>query len=139
MTQRPSDPVPFEPPRNGEPGVQKGAQQHAEGMQGPKTRAKLLEQLQSGGTPDAPASEHAHDSQGESRLFERREQHDEAEKNSEKNRLDRDIREHGHTRDNFQVEGGSASSRAERRDHINPSQPDAPTPGGHMPPPPDRV
>jgi hypothetical protein len=62
-------------------------------------------------------------------LFEEREQHDEADKNSEKNRLDRDISEHGHNRDNFQVRGGSASSRAERRDHINPTEPDAPTPG----------
>jgi len=60
---------------------------------------------------------------------------DAVDKNSEKNRLDRDIREHGHVRDNFQVEGGSASSRAERRDHINPTEPDAPTPGGKMPPP----
>ncbi|MCY7378616.1 MAG: hypothetical protein LH467_04665 [Gemmatimonadaceae bacterium] len=138
------DPIPFDPPRNrDDPGTQKGAQQHAGGMQGPKTRAKLLEQLHGGDAkparPARSAGAHSHDTLGESRLFEQREQHDEAEKNSEKNRLDREIREHGHNRDNFQVEGGSASLRAERRDHINPTEPDAPTPGGQMPTPPTRV
>jgi hypothetical protein len=135
------DPVPYDPPSDpGDPGSRKGGQQHAEGMQGPKTRAKFLEQLHSGDTGTASAAGgHAHDSPGESRLFEQREQHDEAEKNSEKNRLERDIDQHGHNRDNFQVKGGSASSRAERRDHINPTEPDAPTPGGQMPPPPIRV
>lgn len=124
------DPVPFDPPRSSESGRQKGAQQHAEGMQGPKTRTKFLEQLHSGDTEPAHSeASHPHDGSGENRLFEQRQQHDEAEQNSEKNRLDRDIREHGHNRDNFQVEGGAASSRAARRDHINPTEPDAPTPG----------
>lgn len=141
MSEDHQDPIPYDPPRDrDDPGTRKGAQQHAEGMQGPKTRAKLLEQLH--GEQPEPATSieaHAHDAPGENRLFEQREQHDEAEKNSEKNRLDRDIREHGHNRDNFQVEGGAASSRAARRDHINPTEPNAPSPGAKMPPPPNRV
>jgi hypothetical protein len=88
------------------------------------TRAKFLEQLQSGPSRTAADMSHPHDSPGRQRLFEEREQHDEADKNSEKNRLDRDIAEHGHNRDNFQVRGGSASSRVARRDHINPTEPD---------------
>ncbi len=140
MSHDKPDPVPFDPPRNPKPGSQKGAQQHAEGVQGPKTRAKKLEQLQGGeAQPDGSDEGHPHDASGKSRLFEQRQQHDDAEKNSEKNRLDRDIREHGHNRDNFQVEGGAASSRAARRDHINPTEPDAPTPGPEAAPRPTRV
>lgn len=138
MTDDQQDPIPFDPP-TGKRGKQKGAQQHADGMQGPKARAAFLEQLQSG-TSQAPADAgHPHDSTGKQRLFEQREQHDEADKNSEKNRLDRDISEHGHNRDNFQVRGGAASSRAARRDHINPTEPDAPTPGPASSPSPTRV
>ena len=37
-----------------------------------------------------------HDTTGKDRLFEAREQHDEAEKNSEKTRLSRDIDRHDH-------------------------------------------
>ena len=74
-------------------GIQKGAQDHAEGQHGSKTRDKILEQLHSGnGTvpeappnPVEPAKSIAH------RLFEERQQHDEAEKNSEKTRLNREI------------------------------------------------
>lgn len=140
MSHDKPDPVPFDPPRNPKSGRQKGAQQHAEGMQGPTTRAKKLEQLQSGkAKPEVSDETHPHDESGKSRLFEQRQQHDAAEKSSEKNRLDRDIREHGHNRDNFQVEGGSASSRAARRDHINPTEPDAPTPGATAAPRPTRV
>lgn len=139
------DPVPFEGPSRTGTGrdKQKGAQQHAQGMHGPKSRAHLIDQLQSGGQQDDdvrterdPAK---HDEAGKHRLFESREQRDEAERNSEKNRLEQDIQDHGHNRENFQVRGGSASSRAERRNPINPSEPDAPTPGLKMPPPPDRV
>lgn len=141
MTDDRQDPVPFDPPRGkgAKHGRQKGAQQHAEGMQGPTTRAKFLQQLQSGPSGTAADPSHPHDSPGKQRLFEQREQHDEADKNSEKNRLDRDISEHHHNRDNFQVRGGSASSRAARRDHINPTEPDAPTPGAQPAPPPRRV
>jgi hypothetical protein len=75
-------------------GVQKGPQDHAEGEHGAKTRNKILEQLKNGngGTPENPANgvepplkNAAH------RLFEQRKQHDEAEKGSEKTRLNREI------------------------------------------------
>lgn len=83
-------------------GVQKGPQDHAEGQHGAKTRGRILEQLHSvprasdqdsrnGGGPDTPSAHHgsAH------RLFEERQQHDAAEKKSEKTRLHREI-ERGH-------------------------------------------
>jgi hypothetical protein len=85
-------------------GVQKGPQDHAEGGHGSKTRSKILEQLHSkngtngadGTTPEAAPDplEHpkslAHHNAAH-RLFEERQQHDEAEKNSEKTRLHREI------------------------------------------------
>lgn len=79
-------------------GVQKGPQDHAEGQHGSKTHGKFLEQLHSGnGTlpdveqngserPKNPAHHNA-----AHRLFEEREQHDAAEKNSEKTRLNREV------------------------------------------------
>jgi hypothetical protein len=96
-------------------GVQKGAQRHAEGQHGEKTHRALIEQLQS-----RPPEENEnrkdtrgqHDTPGKHRLFEDREQHDEADKNREKNRLDKDIQDHGHERSNFQVRGGKASHPA---------------------------
>ena len=83
-------------------GVQKGPQDHAEGQHGSKTRSKILEQLHSGngtaktnptanGTPPN-ANGHPHAAH---RLFEDRQQHDEAEKRSEKTRLNREL-ERGH-------------------------------------------
>jgi len=84
-------------------GVQKGPQDHAEGQHGSKTRSKILEQLHSGNgntnhdsangvNPPKTLPHHnaAH------RLFEDRQQHDEAEKNSEKTRLNREV-ERGHS------------------------------------------
>lgn len=132
MTDDAKDPIPYErPDADGHPrGKQKGAQQHAEGEQGPVTRKAFLEQLHSGPSGDeSPTDEHPHDDDGKQRLFERREQHDVAEQQSEKNRLDRDIREHGHNRENFQVEGGSAAPRVGPSNPINPTEPNAPTPG----------
>jgi hypothetical protein len=84
-------------------GVQKGPQDHAEGEHGSKTRSKILEQLHSGNgngtkngtaeaapdplqTPKSPAHHNA-----AHRLFEERQQHDLAEKNSEKTRLNREV------------------------------------------------
>jgi hypothetical protein len=43
-----------------------------------------------------PSEVEKHDDAGKDRLFEGREQHDEADKNSEKNRLARDVDRHGH-------------------------------------------
>lgn len=80
-------------------GVQKGPQDHAEGQHGAKTRSKILEQLHSGNgngavdpnkTGPEPDKSPAHHNAAH-RLFEERQQHDEAEKNSEKTRLNREI------------------------------------------------
>ncbi len=120
-------------------GRQKGAQIHAEGQHGSKAHARLTEQLESGESGDIAAAGDLHATDGTNRLFEGREQHDEADKNSEKNRLDQDIQDHGHNRENFQVRGGSASSRAMPRNPINPGNPDAPTPGVEQADPPERV
>ena len=49
-----------------------------------------------------------HDDVGRDRLFEGREQHDEADKNSEKNRLARDVQRHGHEIDEDVADSGSA-------------------------------
>jgi hypothetical protein len=81
-------------------GVQKGPQDHAEGQHGSKTHGKFLEQLKNGNgngtTPEVPGNDAepkknpAHHNAAH-RLFEQRQQHDEAEKNSEKTRLNREI------------------------------------------------
>ncbi|MDP9204194.1 MAG: hypothetical protein M3P12_01905 [Gemmatimonadota bacterium] len=79
-------------------GVQKGPQDHAEGQHGAKTRSKILEQLQTGNAAPSEKPENgvephkstAHHNSAH-RLFEQRQQHDEAEKNSEKTRLNREI------------------------------------------------
>ena len=81
-------------------GVQKGPQDHAEGQHGAKTRSKILEQLHSGNgsTPADPNTQNGLQPNKDlthhnatHRLFEERQQHDEAEKNSEKTRLNREI------------------------------------------------
>ena len=51
-----------------------------------------------------------HDDSGRDRLFEGREQHDEAEKNSEKNRLARDTDRHHHDVDDDVADSGSGPS-----------------------------
>ena len=66
---------------------------HAEGEHGPRTHAKLIEQLESGPSElseeerlrqaRGPAEE-----TGKQRLYEGRQQHDEAEKQSERRRLE---------------------------------------------------
>ena len=49
-----------------------------------------------------------HDDVGRDRLFEGREQHDEADKNQEKNRLARDVQRHKHDIDEQQGDSGSS-------------------------------
>lgn len=61
-----------------------GPQRHAEGQHGKKTHRRLIEQLQQPGTPREPRIGAPVD--GHHRLHQDREQHDEAEKNSEKTR-----------------------------------------------------
>ena len=62
-----------------------------------------------GGTHD-PAETRKHDDVGKDRLFEGRQQHDEAEKNSEKTRLARDIAHHGHDADDEVADAGPGAS-----------------------------
>ena len=71
---------------------QPGAQRHAEGSQGDATREANRERIASAPDDDNVIS---HGPDGRHRIHEDREQHDEADKNSEKNRLDR---EEGRTR-----------------------------------------
>jgi hypothetical protein len=97
--------------RRDERGRQKGPQRHAEGQHGEKTHRHLIQQLQSGPSGEERQREDAagdpeHTTRGKHRMFEERQQHDEADKNQEKNRLVRDINRHGHDREQFQVPGG---------------------------------
>jgi hypothetical protein len=73
-------------------GQQKGAQAHAEGQHGEKTHRHLIEQFQSGPREQPLEAKLEHDRQtaaneGKRRLVGGREQHDEADKNSERSRL----------------------------------------------------
>lgn len=66
----------------------KGPQGHAEGEHGDKTHARLIQQLHEGEHRESRADRIEHDRElqaekGGRRLVEDREQHDEAEKNSE--------------------------------------------------------
>ena len=76
-------------------GHQRGPQQHAEGQQGEATHSAFIEGLhgseESEGSPQGQndADEYGRPIRGHHRLREDREQHDEAEKNSESNRLRR--------------------------------------------------
>ena len=67
-------------------GQQKGAQTHAEGQHGKKAHSRFIETLHESRAPSANELE-GDSEQGRHRLREDREQHDEADKNSEKNRL----------------------------------------------------
>lgn len=57
-----------------------------------------------------PAKIRQHDDEGKDRLFEGRQQHDEAEKNSEKTRLARDVDRHNHGVDDDVADSGTAAS-----------------------------
>ncbi|HUF66929.1 MAG TPA: hypothetical protein VMM17_13220 [Gemmatimonadaceae bacterium] len=85
-------------------GVQQGAQSHAEGEHGAKTREFIRrEQITTKAKDDNakgpghdPEQIAAHDDIGKDRLFDDRQQHDEAEKGSEKTRQSRDMDRHKH-------------------------------------------
>ena len=100
---------------NAHEGTQGGPQTHAEGQHGSKAHQAFLDQLHSGksggerdekeslseprGSQDNPEGKH--------RIFEGRQQHDEADKNSEKNRLQKEIdRRDDLEREDHQVPGG---------------------------------
>ena len=73
-------------------GEQKGPQAHAEGQHGDKTHSRFIEELHEGESGEPLEEKLAHDRtlagrEGKRRLVEDREQHDEAEKNSEQTRL----------------------------------------------------
>ena len=112
-------------------GEQKGAQQHDEGQYGPKAfeakRAEITDHSGArkeseraandpgagGRKADGEAALHERiianpefNADGRHRLFENRKQHDEAEKNSEKNRRIIDVERHGHDKSQFQIPGG---------------------------------
>ena len=107
-------------------GKQKGAQQHAEGQHGDKTQSRLREELQSEGRgrDDDGGADRLHPPEGGARLMEDREQRDEAERNSEKTRLSRDIERHDHDRSEHQVVGGTAAHPALPGDIRDTAMPD---------------
>ena len=94
----------------GNDGHQQGASGHAPSQQGAKTRARQKEIAQSGSKRDEKGPRHdpdeirTHDDKGKDRLFEDREQHDDAEVESEKTRLARDIDRHNHDPDDGPVD-----------------------------------
>ena len=57
-----------------------------------------------------PAEIRKHDDAGKDRLFEGRQQHDEAEKNSEKTRLAKDVARHDHEVDDDVADAGTSAS-----------------------------
>ncbi|MEP6692033.1 MAG: hypothetical protein ABJD07_12815 [Gemmatimonadaceae bacterium] len=76
-------------------GNQAGAQKHAEGSQGEKTRNRQREIAQSGPSEESDAERNAttaDEPAGHHRLIEKREQHDDGEKESEKTRIEREAR-----------------------------------------------
>lgn len=78
-----------------------GPQRHAEGQHGDRTHRRFIEQLQESTTRDGdtePITE-PREIEGHHRLHQDREQHDEAEKNSEKVEAMREI-QRGHVDDN---------------------------------------
>jgi hypothetical protein len=127
-------------------GEQKGAQQHDEGQYGPKAyEAKWAEitdhsgarkeseraagdPARGGNKVEGDAELHERimanpdfNADGGHRLFENRKQHDEAEKNSEKNRRIIDVERHGHDADQFQLPGGRSRHAASQN-----GEPEAP-------------
>ena len=89
-------------------GDQKGAQGHAEGQHGAVARAALKEQINNNGL-SAAEQEEAQEAEyrlGKHRIYEGRSQHDVADQQAEKNRLQRDIDQLKLDREHFQVPGG---------------------------------
>ena len=64
----------------------------------------------SSGTGHDPGKIRQHDDVGKDRLFEGRQQHDEAEKNSEKGRLAKDVARHDHPVDEDEADAGTGPS-----------------------------
>jgi hypothetical protein len=84
-------------------GVQQGPVDHAPSQHGDKTLSHIAKISQTSnplkgriGPQYDPAEIREHDDKGKNRLFENRQQHDDADKSSEKTRLARDIDRHDH-------------------------------------------
>ena len=84
-------------------GIQQGAIDHAPSQHGDKTISRIAEISQTSNAAEArtgpqhdPSEIQEHQPKGKNRLFEDRQQHDDADKNSEKTRLARDIDRHDH-------------------------------------------
>ena len=101
-------------------GTQQGATNQAESQHGDETTSRIAEISQTGnpernrGPRHDPQEIRSHNSEGKDRLFEDREQHDEAEKNSEKTRLARDIDRHDHAPDT-ELDHRNVQSAAKRK------------------------
>ena len=99
--------------RKDERGTQNGPQQHAEGQHGKKTHSAFIDGLhgrhggglESEGSPQEKLPEAGEPIEGHHRLHEDREQHDEAEKNSEKTRLGRERERAGAPREGEELNG----------------------------------
>ena len=91
----------------------------SESGHGPKTHERNIEQLESGPTEASREERFEQErargaASGRRRLVEDREQHDEAEKNSEKTRLARDSQRHSHDVDTQEGDSG-ISHNAKRK------------------------
>ena len=90
---------------NDNKGIQQGAVEHAPSQQGEKTRSRQAEIARSARDADETGPRHdpseirKHDDTGKDRLFEGRQQHDDAENASEKTRLSRNMDRHDHLPD----------------------------------------
>jgi hypothetical protein len=105
-------------------GMAKQSKTKAEGQHGSKTHSRLLEELHSGEREepggDRIAQRHEQSAyEGKRRLVEDREQHDEAERNSEKVRLTKDLERgsEGGPSDNTSSLHGVLDHREHRADH----------------------
>ncbi|MEO5818511.1 MAG: hypothetical protein ABIT20_24795 [Gemmatimonadaceae bacterium] len=73
-------------------------------------KGATTEQASASGPTHDPDEIRKHDDSGKDRLFEGRQQHDEAEKNSEKSRLAKDVAKHHHAVDEDVADSGSGDS-----------------------------
>lgn len=99
----------------------RGPVQHAPSLKGDKTLSQLAENTNTPGARSDnsgprydPDEIRAHDTTGRDRLFEGREQHDDADKNSEKTRHARDVDRHHHGL-NSELDERDTASRAKRK------------------------
>ena len=102
-------------------GKNRGPVNHGPSLHGDKTLDQLAQntntsnpERERSGPGHDPEEIRSHDTDGHDRLFENREQHDEAEKNSEKTRHARDVDRHQHG-DRSELDHRDEMSRAKRK------------------------